>query len=384
MGAFYEGYNWPVFYTQDPSTNIWVGGPNISLAGVSFSSGGGTNGNISPEAIYYGGQTASGDYVSIYDDGGLEQSPDQWTIKTHQTGEISEAIIQVCSMDYDKHALTIGGNSYLTVPSYCINNMCGIMLWTDTTMGVFGPGFHWPVYYQQNLSNNWIAGPDINLGGVGFSTGSGTNGDLSPIYLIIGGTTPAGDYIRLYDDSQYAEFDNDKWSIVFNPGTELTEAAYYTFPMTCSSTNISTSGESSMSVPSYCIDSLCSILNWNDATMGAFGPGLNWPVEYKQNASNSSWKAGPAVSIGGITYSEGTGVNGDSTIDGVYIGGMTTSGEYVSLYDEGLVENSASFWTVDYNPGTELTSAAYFTCSNNCQETRVSLPRQFLPLTLAE
>jgi len=80
FGAFDEGFLWDVYYTQSSSDNSWVGGPNVSIGGASFSAGAGVNGDGTADFVYEGGMTIGGGYVRLTDDSVAESSPYQWTI----------------------------------------------------------------------------------------------------------------------------------------------------------------------------------------------------------------------------------------------------------------------------------------------------------------
>jgi len=105
------------------------------------------------------------------------------------------------------------------------------------------------------------------------------------------------------------------------------------------------------------------IVMWNDATMGAFDPGFSWPVFYMQNSADNSWIGGPVASIAGFNFSGGAGINGDASSSGVFIGGGTIGGGYVTLLDDGTAENSPNLWTIDFVPDpSRLTKASYYVC----------------------
>jgi hypothetical protein len=83
----------------------------------------------------------------------------------------------------------------MPVPDFCINGLCKLMLYTNATMGVFGTGYSWEVYYYQwgpSNSNIWIGGPNISLGGVEFSDGFGYNGNGNSEGVFLGGSAPDG------------------------------------------------------------------------------------------------------------------------------------------------------------------------------------------------
>jgi len=56
----------------------------------------------------------------------------------------------------------------------------------------------------------------------------------------------------------------------------------------CVTYDVSASGGSTIEVPSFCIDGMCTISVYHEATMGAFGPGLSWPAYYMQSSADDS------------------------------------------------------------------------------------------------
>jgi len=75
MGAFANGYSWEVYYRQWDDTNNWIGGPNITFGGVSFSDGHGTNGDGISKGVFLGHTFSDGGYIRIMDDGATENDP---------------------------------------------------------------------------------------------------------------------------------------------------------------------------------------------------------------------------------------------------------------------------------------------------------------------
>jgi len=104
-------------------------------------------------------------------------------------------------------------------------------------------------------------------------------------------------------------------------------------------------GETPIDVPDFCIDDLCKLLIYQDTAIGGFGPGFFSPVYYSQS-SDGSWIGGPAISIEGVDYSEGEGVNGDGRPEAIFGGGYTVDGGELRLYDDSDAESSAYRWTV--------------------------------------
>jgi hypothetical protein len=121
-------------------------------------------------------------------------------------------------------------------------------------------------------------------------------------------------------------------------------------------------GVTEVEVPLFCIDQLCQVMVWTDAVLGAYGPGLSQPVTYMQSSGDDSWIGGPVICFGGYCYSDGAGVNGDSTPDSVLLGGQTAGGAYVTLYDDDALRSDPDTWLIDFQTDAELTDARYYVC----------------------
>jgi len=127
--------------------------------------------------------------------------------------------------------------------------------------------------------------------------------------------------------------------------------------------DVTAAGVSVIDVPDYCIDGMCSVFIWSDATMGAFGPGMLWPVYYMQDSADDSWIGGPNLALGGVGHSNGWGDNGDPYYEYVHMGGETTGGGYARVLDDSAVEHSPYLWTISFNPVPgELTQATIIIC----------------------
>jgi len=123
-------------------------------------------------------------------------------------------------------------------------------------------------------------------------------------------------------------------------------------------------GQWIIDVPDFCIDGMCSVFIWTDGTVGAFGPGLLWPVYYTQSSADDSWIGGPNLFIAGVGHSDGVGVNGDANFDRVFIGvGSETGGPVVQVLDDSYAEDSPYLWTINFNPVPgEFTQASIIIC----------------------
>jgi len=386
MGAFGPGLSWPAYYMQSSADDSWVGGANASIAGVSFSDGSGVNGDRSSEAIFSGGTTTDGGYVRLYDDGGLESSADLWTIETMPSELLTAASLHVCAVtSCVQHDVSAEAEYAIELPDFCIDGMCAVLMWHDATFGAFGPGLSWPVYYEQSSADDsWIGGPNVSVGGVAFSDGGAVNGDGYRDDVFFGGVTGDGGYLRLLDDGT-PEQSPELWTIDFVPDEDLTAGSIYICSMpSCVRHDVSVEAKWPIEVPDFCVDGMCSVLMWSDAFMGAFGPGLSWPVQYSQSSMDDSWIGGPNVSLGGVSFSAGGAVNGDASGDGILLWGQTVGGGYASLYDDGTSESSPYLWTIDFVPDASLTQASFYICPGSCVESKVLLYRLYLPLVIRE
>jgi len=384
IGAFGPGLSWPTYYMQRSMDDSWIGGPNLSLGGVSFSGGAGVNGDRSSEAVFTGGTTMDGGYVRVIDDGASERSADLWTIESMPDELLTEAWLYVCAMpSCVQHDVSAEAEWAIEVPDFCMDGMCTVLMWHDATFDAFGPGLSWPVTYRQSSTDNsWIGGPNVSVGGVGFSDGAGVNGDAGREDVFYGGQTTKGGYMRLTDDGTVEDSDA-LWTIDFAPDEFLTEGSIFICPMpSCVQHDVSVEAEWPIAVPEFCIDGMCSVLMWHDATFGAFGPGLSWPTYYRQRSTDDSWIGGPSLSLGGVSFSGGAGVNGDVNGESIFLGGQTVQGGYASLYDDGTPESSRLLWTIDFSPDDLLTQASFYICPWSCTGSQVLLYRLYLPLTI--
>ena len=251
-----------------------------------------------------------------------------------------------------------------------------ILRFTNATFGEWGPGLSMPVYYQQ-VNQEWVGGPDVGFGGVHFGQALGKNGTIVE-RIFYGGTAEGGGYASLYDDGM--EYDQNQWSIYYQSDDELSELFYYFAPMDCTSHFINQ--QYTNIPPMACLGSLCTILRWTDATFGMFGPGFFWPVNYKQDTSTQAWVGGPVPAFGGVSFSTGFGVNGDTAAEIILDGGRTSDEGYVVLRDDSVTagETSTLLWNVVFKPTTSLTMANYWVCSNTCQETFFLMEKNYIPL----
>jgi len=378
MGAFGDGYSMEVYYYQWSSGNSWVGGPNVALGGVEFSDGFGDNGDGIGEGVFLGGTTSDGGYVRIMDDGDLENDPNLWTIESRATADLTSASLHVCPISGCTYQV-VSDNAVINTPSFCIDGLCMILRINYNDFGAFGPGFGNPVFYEQDsASDEWIGGPDISMGGIYFGAGWGENGTGGMTPIFDGGTTGGGEYASLLDDG--AEWSASQWSVEFDGGSELALVQYGFCPMACTEHHLIT--HANIDTPAYCVDSLCTIVRWTDAGFGAWGPGLSWPVNYRQKSNDNSWIGGPALCIGGQCFSDGSGINGDTGENLVYEGGYTSPNNgYVILQDDDSTYETGPYqWNVEFIPEDGLSAASYYFCSNNCQETIFLINKQYLPL----
>jgi hypothetical protein len=255
-----------------------------------------------------------------------------------------------------------------------------ILRFSFASFGEFGQGFLMPVYYDQDSATDiWHGGPIISFAYVSFSGGIGLNGNGNTNVIFDGGTADGGGYAILADDG--LETNPDLWSVYFEPDDVLTFVRYYIVPMGCTAHSLN--AHANLDVPAFCIDSLCTIVRYTDAYMGAFGPGILWPVNYKQNSFDNAWKGGPNLCFAGQCFNDGSGLNGDTVENMIFEGGMTSPNSgYVWLQDDDVIgETNPYQWNVEFNAQDDLTTAQYYFCSNSCEETKFLINKQYLPLS---
>jgi len=76
---------------------------------------------------------------------------------------------------------------------------------------------------------------------------------------------------------------------------------------TCWEYDFDTTGSWAIGLPDYCLDGFCQVSIWSDATFGAFGPVLLFPVQYMQDTADDSWIGGPNINIAGVSHWDGEG-----------------------------------------------------------------------------
>ena len=378
-GAFGEGYSWEVYYYQWTAGNTWVGGPNWELAGFEFSDGYGENGNGVSEAVFRGGLYGDG-YIRIMDDGAKENDPSLWTIESRGDAELTHASLTVCSIPGVVDRPNITSSRAIEMPAFCKDSLCMIFRFSFAEFGSFGPGLSLPVYYLQDSGTaDWIGGPNVAISGVYYSEGAGENGDGAGMSTIFGGgETAEGGYAELLDDG--AEWSDSQWSVYYSAASDLSGVSYWIAPMTCTKQAISAQ-YTNINTPAFCVDELCTIVRYTDAWFGAFGPGLSWSVNYKQNSMDNTWIGGPNLCFGGTCFSEGWGLNGDSNSEKIFDSGWTENEDYVILRDDSFTANEIGTgqWNVVFKNLTDLSDAAYYICSNTCNETILLVNKSFLP-----
>ncbi len=129
------------------------------------------------------------------------------------------------------------------------------------------------------------------------------------------------------------------------------------------------------------MDSLCTILRWSDTVIGAFLPGISWPVFYQQSASSNVWLGGPDIAISGMTFGSGNGLNGDGGTTFIFKGGQNSSGGFASLKDDSSLEMDPAKWTLEMNQAGDLTEATFYICPQTCVFHDVLIHAIFLPMT---
>jgi len=236
---------------------------------------------------------------------------------------------------------------------------------TGTGAGVHG------VYGETSGDWGWASGVygkasrDHAIGVTGWNTagGAGVYG-YSTSGVGVVASSESGSLIEAWDsDPPSRRFYVDNDGDVDIQG-DLTVAGNLNAPApTCVQYDVSVAGETTVDVPSFCIDRICMIVTWNGANMGGFGPGFSWPAFYMQSSADNSWIGGPNVFLAGVMFSDGAGVNGDASQGGVFLGGQTSAGGQASLYDDGTAETSPDLWTIELVPHPPtLTRASFYIC----------------------
>ena len=369
FGAFGPGFSMPVYIDSNAgdSANDWIGGPLVSLGGMNFSNGHGNNGDGDSDAIFTGGLTAGGGYAMLRDDG-LENADDEWSIFFKGDGELTEAIFEFCPMHWgDLQGFVDRSEEDLisSTPPYCRHEQ----------YIVYNDGF---IPYEES-DNQFSFDINAELVDVDAIDGEGTGllcdtvgvGDLTgKVALVTRGSC-------FFDTKiNNAESLGAVAVIVYNnePGTLTMETPVSSLPAGSISQENGLALKTMAPIevlisPTY---SLCTILRWTDARMGAFGPGLSWPVYYEQNSLDNTWLGGPNLCIGGMCFSDGGGTNGDTNTEFVFEGGTTSPNYgYTAIYDDAdwVGETSPLFWDYRLNPQDDLTSALYYIFPNICSKT---------------
>ena len=200
----------------------------------------------------------------------------------------------------------------------------------NNTFGVLGVS-EWGIGLEGKIDNPENSNPAI----IGYSQGEGPaiyaygRDDATPD-LVLGGNDeqddglltsdlglPSSDMIMASNDAVVvAPDDNDDEEghfVVVNGADEITllsdeygntevkgdltvQGNLYASGRTCAQYGPYTAENAyDLPVPSYCVDQMCWIIVQGDAIIGAFYPGLYWPVLYMQNSADDHWVGGPAV-----------------------------------------------------------------------------------------
>ncbi len=389
LGDFGPGYLMDIFYKQNAADGIWVGGPNLETHNISFSAGGGVNGNLDAEGVFIGGFTADGGSLSIMDDSILENSPDTWTVWYEASDSLTEVSIMICEMAGCEEMLYETTDVWeIDPPGVCDNGLCAILMEVDAGLGNYGPGLIGPAYIREEFfSDNWIGGPVLSFEGLGFSDGKGTNGDIAREWIFHAGETGSGGYVHLFDD--YSDRDPEVWALELVTDDALSFVNLHICPQTaCSEFDFSVDGEYAVDIPGFCDDSFCSIFRWTDGiSLGSFMPGFTWPVFLHHDTSDNEWMASLNTSIENFPFSSGIGSNGDGYAEPIIEGKQTTNGGFASLLDDSiLVESNPDQWTVAFNSATDLSEAVFHVCTEFCEEHKLEIVVMeqdvFLPLLI--
>jgi hypothetical protein len=376
FGAFGPGFSLPAYINGDVegSDNEWLGGPNVSIGGMDFSSGSGTNGDGIAQALLAGGQAAGGGYAGLYDDG-LESSDDAWSIFFEGDGELTTATFEFCPMYWnEKHTYynelpqrSSEVNWTEDTPTACIN----------AQYIAYNNGSEQKIPYELsfnqfafNVSGDLVDVDAIDGGGTGVLCDTAGVGDLTgKIALISRGSCPFATKINNAESLGAAAV------IVYNnePGDFYMDTSGSSLP---AGSITQADGLALKAIAPIAISigpdaNFCTLLTWTDAWMGAFGPGINWPIYYEQNTLDDTWLGGPALKIAGIGFSDGGGTNGDQNLAFVAEGGLTNPNlGYFAIHDDqpSVGETSPDNWNVVFNPQDDLTTASYTVFPETCSK----------------
>ncbi|MFN2302235.1 MAG: S-layer homology domain-containing protein, partial [Anaerolineales bacterium] len=378
FGAFGPGFTLPVYIGEggeDWNThwnNQWIGGPTVSLGGMNFSSGGGTNGDGIQQAILDGGQTLSGGYAGLYDDG-FENADDAWSVYFKGDGELTHALFEICPMDVENYEhFTADGetieNRSVNTPYDCINaqyiaygDFPVEKIRYEISDNQFTKVLHADLVDVDSIDGD-SNGLLCDTSGVGDLTGK--------VALISRGSCPFAVKIN------NAEALGAIAAIIYNnsPGMVTMDTIGSTLPAGSISQadGFTLKAIAPIEVQVGPDAKLCTILRWTDAWMGAFGPGLSWPVYYQQDFFDNAWMGGPNLSIAGMSFSDGNGTNGDSNMEFVFRGGQTSPNNgYSAIHDDNssVGENNFYEWNILFDPQDDLTAVSYFIFPHVCSKT---------------
>jgi len=369
FGSFGPGLSMPVYFNSniEGSNNEWQGGPSVSLGGVSFSAGIGSNGDGNTQAIFEGGQTTGGGFASLYDDG-LESSDDAWSVYFEGDEELTQASFEFCPMQWTSINYfydVLEEERQVSIPSVCMNSQYVAYIDESEQKIPYELSFN---QFADNISADLVDVDAIDGGGTGELCDTAGVGDLTGnVALISRGSC-------LFDTKiNNAESLGAVAVIIYNnePGNIFMETSGSDLPAgSISQANgLALKALSPIEVSIGPDANFCTLLTWTDAWMGAFGPGISWPVYFEQNTLDNTWLGGPNWCFGGWCFSAGGGINGDKNMEFVFEGGLTGQNKgFFAIYDDkpSVGETNPDKWNAILNAQDELTAASYYVFPKTC------------------
>jgi len=176
-----EGLFWPVVALQR-ADDSWVGGPAVSIAGLTMSGGRGVNGEPPIDTLIGGGRTPDGNGFTVVDHG---LDPTLWALDVFNvpgsSQQVTRADVNVCPIPAcETTPAAAQGVTEIPLPAGCAaGGVCQVLVeWNGAVLGAFRPGLGMPVFLAQGTDGAW-AGSTLDIAGFSQSAGLGTNGDAS-------------------------------------------------------------------------------------------------------------------------------------------------------------------------------------------------------------
>ncbi|MFP3940550.1 MAG: IPTL-CTERM sorting domain-containing protein [Thermoanaerobaculia bacterium] len=199
------GLFWPVVALQR-TDDSWVGGPAVSLAGLTMSGGRGVNGEPPIDALIGGGRTPDGNGFTVVDHG---LDPTLWNLDVFNvpgsSQQVTRADVNVCPIPAcETTPVAAQGVTEIPLPAGCAaGGVCQVLVeWNGPDLGAFRPGLGMPVFLAQGAGGAW-AGSTLDVAGFSQSAGLGANGDVSAEAVVGAGRSVEGNLLALLDDAAF-------------------------------------------------------------------------------------------------------------------------------------------------------------------------------------